>query len=176
MPSCSIPPCLRSSVANVPCTVRLSKRKREQSPFIRCLRCGPTPLSLDERSGDRYRTGPWYDQADKCIPGRAVCAYRLDWPSSSDEVPINKGRLPQEGARAHVVLKGARLWLGYANAYLQRRDKGNHPSVLPICKDIRPLCCREDQGRLQAMCSPRRQGLRALLDVGAYDVGGTRCL
>jgi hypothetical protein len=35
--------------------------------------------------------------------GRSVCAYRVDRPSSSDEVPINKGSLPQEGARAGTL-------------------------------------------------------------------------
>lgn len=53
------------------------------------------------------------------------------------------------------------MWLGHANAYLQGIDKGNHLRFLfrwpRICKAIRPLCCCENQGGLQAMCSPRWQ-------------------
>jgi hypothetical protein len=35
--------------------------------------------------------------------GRSVFAYRVDWPGLSDEVPINKGSLPQDGARAGTL-------------------------------------------------------------------------
>jgi len=35
--------------------------------------------------------------------GRSVFAYRVEWPGLSDEVPINKGSLPQDGARAGTL-------------------------------------------------------------------------